>query len=114
VSPRGKHPQQSATPAGSGAVRQLLLAGAGAVGFGLLASAPATAAPDNRTGQYQRGDGNDPGQDPRADWRDDRRGHAQDRRRSHYRRYPVGVPPPVYYPRYESPGIRLVFLIDIH
>jgi hypothetical protein len=30
-----------------------------------------------------------------------------------HRRYPVYVPAPVYRPRYDSPGIRLVIPIDI-
>lgn len=38
--------------------------------------------------------------------------HEQESRGRHHR-YPVHVPPPVYRPRYESPGIRLVIPIDI-
>jgi hypothetical protein len=34
-------------------------------------------------------------------------------RASRYHRYPVYAPPPVYYPRDDSPGIRLVFPINI-
>jgi len=35
-------------------------------------------------------------------------------RMSRYHHYPVYAPPPVYYPRDDSPGIRLIFPIDIH
>ena len=54
---------------------------------------------------------------------DDRRGQRQRQHqeqgrheredRGRYRRYPVRVPPPVYRPRYESPGIRLIIPIEI-
>jgi hypothetical protein len=40
--------------------------------------------------------------------------HDHDRGRGHHYRYPVYVPPPVYRPRYESPGITLFFPIEIH
>jgi hypothetical protein len=40
--------------------------------------------------------------------------YAQRDRRPQRRRYPVYVPAPVYYPQHQSPGIRLVFPIDIH
>ncbi len=51
--------------------------------------------------------------------RDGRNRHHQDegRRRNDARRhrhYPVYVPAPIYRPRYESPGIRLVIPFDIH
>ena len=43
------------------------------------------------------------------------RGHDRGRHsgRWHERRYPVYVPPPVYYPRDESPGISIVFPFEI-
>jgi len=45
-------------------------------------------------------------------------GRGHERRRGHergreYRRYRVYAPPPVYYPEVVSPGIRLVFPIEI-
>lgn len=43
--------------------------------------------------------------------RDHNRGH--DRERHAYHRYPVYAPPPVYYPRHESPGISLFFPFEI-
>ncbi len=58
--------------------------------------------------------------DHRGDERgDDRRQH--DRGRGHQEhwqsrrepRYPVYIPPPVYYPRHESPGVTLVFPFEL-
>jgi hypothetical protein len=49
--------------------------------------------------------------------RDDRehqnRGHHHEEAGRRHYRYPVYAPPPIYRPRYESPGIRLVFPIEI-
>ena len=46
--------------------------------------------------------------------RRDRRGEQQQRQHRPMRhRYPVYVPPPIYYPHYESPGIRIVIPFDL-
>ena len=53
-----------------------------------------------------------PGQHDRRD--EGRRG--EERRRVHRpvrHRYPVYVPAPIYYPHYESPGIRIVIPFDL-
>jgi hypothetical protein len=80
-------------------LRRIALAAALAVVIGAIPMKPAFA--DN--------DRND--RDRHGDRRDRDRGH--DRGRGHYR-YHVYAPPPVYYPREESPGIRLFFPIEIH
>ena len=51
--------------------------------------------------------------DDRRDNQHQERGHREQENRGRHHRYPVYVPPPVYRPRYESPGIRLVIPIDI-
>jgi hypothetical protein len=70
--------------------------------FAACASVPALA--DNDHGHDNRGDRDSRGHD---------RDHDHDRRSAHYQRYPVYAPPPAYYRREPSPGISLVFPIDI-
>lgn len=70
--------------------------------FAGYALAPALA--DNDHSHDNRGDHSSRGHD---------RDHDHDRRSAHYQRYPVYVPPPAYYRREPSPGISLVFPIDI-
>jgi hypothetical protein len=82
-----------------GTVTSALLA---AALFAACAWSPAFA--DNDHDRDNRGDHGNRGHD---------RGHDHDRRPAHYQRYPVYVPPPAYYRREPSPGISLVFPLDI-
>ena len=96
-------------PAAGSALRRV----AAVAAFALVAALPLRLAHadnddrrDDRRSQYQHEDRGR--RDNQARYR------HEPPRYERYRRYPVYAPPPVYYPRYESPGIRLVFPFDIH
>jgi len=83
--------------------------------FAVMASLPlrvAHAGGDDRRGQSEQQDRGQ--QQDRGRHGEEGRARREPPRSARYRRYPVYAPPPVYYPRYESPGIRLVFPFDIH
>jgi hypothetical protein len=70
-----------------------------------VAGPPAWADRDGRRGAHERRD--DGG-------RHDRGRHGGERERERHHHYATYAPPPVYYPRHESPGISIFFPIEIH
>jgi len=89
---------------------------------GVLSISPA-AAENNGNENHNNYNNGHPNQSPNNNWQKENHGNPGNHygnnayrpvyRQPYYYAQPVYVPPPVYYPQWQTPGINLVFPIDL-
>ena len=88
--------------------------------LGVLSIAPASA---ENSGNENHNNNGHPNQGQNNNWQKDNHGNPGNHygnnayrpvyRQPYYYAQPVYVPPPVYYPQWQSPGINLIFPLDL-